>query len=133
MKCLNCPLEVVPDGKAYVHVNGLYRCDVVGEVKYAEPSIELKGLKYAFGVDVGNPQGDVQVEKKFCRCAAAAVGSCENCQTPLCAGCDSEEFVDVLCCRDKGACEKALRRKAVASTSRELFGSSAHLGATEAV
>jgi hypothetical protein len=119
MKCKHCSVGVVPDGKAFVHVTGMYRCRVEGSelVTYAEPMGEEDGASS---------------EKKFCGCGAEAAGSCENCGADLCVDHDSGEFEDVMVCGDREACEKALRRKAVADRSRTLF-SDAHLGATEAV
>lgn len=117
MKCLHCKAEIQEAVFGWVHSFGRYACS--DELNYAEPEKERVG-------DVGTkknsdaPAGGVD-EEKDCGCGAGSVGVCESCNAPLCEGCNSGQYVDVMACGDAEACEVRLRRKAVADASRSLF------------
>lgn len=37
-------------------------------------------------------------------CGYYSDGICENCEAPLCYGCDSMKYHDVLTCKDEASC-----------------------------
>lgn len=117
MRCKHCTLEIERIGERYFHVSGLFWC-MAGDT-YAEPVSEgearVESEKKFFGAAAGLE------EEKVCGCGEGAKGCCENCGVALCKDCDTGHFVDVMTCRDTEACEKRLRRKAVADASRCIF------------
>lgn len=121
MKCKHCGNPIKEDVFGWRHEDGWYACITKPclDYRYAEPGDgqERDGMaEKNFDAPAGG-----EGEKQLCGHGELATGACENCGVPLCPDCDSGQYVDVMVCRDAGACEVRLRRKAVADRSRSLF------------
>lgn len=44
-------------------------------------------------------------------CGNEADSLCESCEAPLCYGCDSRKYEDVLECKDEPACSKRITER----------------------
>lgn len=121
MRCKYCGEQIVRSALGWLHMNGWYACVTVPTLENHYADLEGDEVGDVEAKKISSAPAGVMDEEKVCGCGARQVGNCESCGAALCVDCDSGDYVDVMKCRDAEACERRLRRKAVADRSQSLF------------